>query len=315
MTMRIQIGVSACLLGEEVRFDGGHKQNSYVKNTLSDYFHFVSYCPEMATGLGVPRPTIRLVSRAGTVHLVDSKDDSIDHTERMVETSQQYCADMPPISAYILKARSPSCGMERVNLFNDNNMPEKTGVGIFARELMAQFPNLPVEEEGRLNDSRLRENFIERVFTYHRWQQMLGNGLTAASLMEFHKVHKFILLAHDEATYRKLGPMVANAGKQDLAVLAQDYIAQVMTALKKLATPKKHMNVLQHVMGYLKNSISAEDKQELLDILDRYRCGQVPLIVPLTLLNHFLRRHPDAYISEQLYMNPYPDELMLRNHV
>lgn len=315
MSERILIGASACLLGDEVRYDGSHKKNSYLLDTLGDYFDFTRYCPEMAIGLGVPRPTIRLIERDGETRLVDGRDNTIDHTEHMIEKSREYCDGLGALSGYVLKSRSPSCGMERVNLFNIKEMPSKRGVGIFAAELMRRFPELPVEEEGRLNDLRLRENFIERVFTYYRWQQMMRQGLSVGSLMEFHRIHKFILLAHDENTYRKLGPLVAAVDAENLAATAREYIRSMMLALKQIATAKKHMNVLQHVMGFLKNDLAKEDKQELLDLLERYRLGKLPLIVPLTLLNHHLRRYPNDYISEQLYMNPYPEELMLRNHV
>lgn len=315
MSNNIRIGISSCLLGEEVRFDGGHKSSAYVKNTLAQYFEFVSFCPELAIGLGVPRPTIRLIKNNGQVRLVDGKDNSIDHTELMIERSTDYCERMQPVSGYILKSKSPSCGMERVNLFNEKNFPEKTGIGVFANELMKTFPDLPVEEEGRLNDPHLRENFIERVFTYYRWQQMLERGLSISALMDFHKEHKFILLAHDESTYRRLGPIIAKAQSENLQQLASEYISSLMQAMKKHATRKKHMNVLQHVMGYLKNDMDADDKQDLLELLDKYRLGQVPLVVPVTLLKYHLRKNPQPYIEDQLYMNPYPEELMLRNHV
>lgn len=315
MNNSIKIGVSSCLLGQEVRFDGGHKRSAYVQDTLGSYFDFISYCPEMAIGLGVPRPTIRLVKRDEQIRLVDSKDDSIDHTENMINESRVRCQGLQHLSGYILKSKSPSCGMERINVYNEKNFPDKSGVGLFAFELLRRYPNLPVEEEGRLNDANLRENFIERVFAYYRWQQMLNDGLSISSLMDFHKTHKFILLAHDESTYRKLGPIIATVNQQNLDSVADNYIAQVMRSLKKHATRKKHMNVLQHIMGYLKNDIEPDDKQELLELLEKYRTGQVPLVVPVTLLKYHLRKNPQSYIDDQFYMNPYPEELMLRNHV
>jgi uncharacterized protein YbgA (DUF1722 family)/uncharacterized protein YbbK (DUF523 family) len=309
------IGVSSCLLGQEVRFDGGHKRSSYISDTLGGYFDFVSFCPEMAIGLGVPRPTIRLIKREDEIHLVNSKDESLDYTERMTSESETYCSGLDHLSGYILKSKSPSCGMERVTIYNDKNFPDKSGVGLFAVQLMKRYPYMPVEEEGRLNDAHLRENFIERVFTYYRWQQIINSGLTVSSLMDFHKTHKFILLAHDESTYRALGPMVASVSDNNLNEVADEYISKLMHSMKKHATRKKHMNVLQHIMGYLKNDIDPDDKQELLELLDKYRLGQVPLIVPVTLLKYHLRKNPQPYIDDQLYMNPYPEELMLRNHV
>jgi len=315
MSSLIKIGVSSCLLGQEVRFDGGHKRSHYIDDTLGAYFEFVTYCPEMAIGLGVPRPTIRLIRRKDQVRLVNSKDDSIDHTDQMIEKSKLQCQAYTDICGYILKSKSPSCGMERITVYNDKNFPDKSGVGIFAHELMRQYPDLPVEEEGRLNDANLRENFIERVFTYYRWKEMVNQGLTVSALMNFHKTHKFILLAHDEVTYRELGPMIAQVNQDNLDKVSAKYISSLMNCMKKHATRKKHMNVLQHAMGYLKNDIETDDKQELLDVLTQYRQGQVPLIVPLTLLRYHLRKHPQAYINDQHYMNPYPEELMLRNHV
>jgi uncharacterized protein YbgA (DUF1722 family) len=233
----------------------------------------------------------------------------------MEKESRRYCEQISNLSGYILKSKSPSCGMERVNLFDSNEIPSKRGVGIFAAQLMQLYPNLPVEEEGRLNDSNLRENFIERVFVYYRWQQLTTQGISVAKLMDFHKDHKLILLAHDEKTYRQLGPLVAGTHSDTLRQNAHSYIGQLMMALRKHASRKKHMNVLQHIMGYLKKDIGKEDKQELLDLLERYRLGQIPLVVPLTLLNHHLRKYPQPYLEDQYYLNPYPQELMLRNHV
>ena len=315
-TERILIGVSSCLLGEEVRFDGGHKRNSFVSDTLAEFFDFQPYCPEMAIGLGIPRPTIRLIERDGRTHLVDSRDDSIDHTTAMASTAREYCASLPSdISGYIVKSRSPSCGMERVNLFNDKGMPTKTGIGIFTAELLRMHPQLPVEEEGRLNDARLRENFIERVFVFHRWTRLLKAGINAAALMDFHRVHKFIIQAHDEATGRELGQLVAGVSADNCEHTAQTYFTSLMKALSRPASRGSHINVLQHIMGFLKKDLSTDDKQELLDLFDAFHRGQSPLVVPLTLINHHLRKHPKPYINDQLYLHPYPAELMLRNHV
>ena len=309
----IRIGISSCLLGQEVRYDGGHKRNVYVLNSLSRYFEFVPYCPEVAIGLGVPRPPIRLVSRNDGIHAVGTEDPTMDKTDALRDYAFEVSGQLSDIAGYILKKDSPSCGMERVRVFDKNNVPAKTGSGIYAATLMQCQPNLPFEEEGRLMDPVLRENFIERVFVYYRWQQMIKDGLTPAALVDFHSRHKFNVLAHDEPAYRRLGRLVADAGKEHLHSLAGSYIDILMPALKKPATRKQHTNVLMHVMGYLKNSLDGDDKQELLEVLDKYRLGQVPLIVPITLLRHHLRKYPQAYIDQQYYMNPYPEELMLRN--
>ena len=310
---KIQIGISSCLLGEEVRYDGGHKRNVYITGALSQYFDFKAICPEMAIGLGVPRPTIRQVDMGQGVRVVGVKDPSLDVTDKLRSFSQEACRRLQGISGYILKKDSPSCGMERVRVYNSSDMPEKRGRGIFADTLMEAHPNLPVEEEGRLMDPLLRENFIERVFIYFRWQQLVKSGLTAQKLIEFHTRHKFNLLAHDEPIYRQLGRMVAEVDDNNLQALANNYIDMLMGGLKKPASRKRHTNVLMHIMGFFKNQLSAEDKQEMLDILDAYRLGQVPLIVPITMLRHHLRRSPHPYIEQQYYMNPYPEELMLRN--
>jgi uncharacterized protein YbgA (DUF1722 family) len=203
--------------------------------------------------------------------------------------------------------------MERVRIYNEKGIPEKNGSGLFAARLMEAHPNLPIEEEGRLMDPVLRENFIERVFVYYRWQKLLRTGLTVKDLMEFHASHKFNLLAHNESIYRELGPLVAQATPKNLETIAEQYINMLMKGMKKPATRKRHTNVLMHVMGFLKNALSSDDKQELLDILEQYRLGRVPLIVPITLLRHHLRREPHPYIEKQYYMKPYPEELMLRN--
>lgn len=310
---KIQIGISSCLLGEEVRYDGGHKRNVYITGALSQYFDFKAICPEMAIGLGVPRPTIRQVDMGQGVRVVGVKDASLDVTDKLRSFSQEACRSMQGISGYILKKDSPSCGMDRVRVYNSSDMPEKRGRGIFADALMQAHPNLPVEEEGRLMDPMLRENFIERVFIYFRWQQLVKSGLTAQKLIEFHTRHKFNLLAHDESIYRQLGRMVAEVVDNNLQALANNYIDMLMGGLKKPASRKRHTNVLMHIMGFFKNQLSAEDKQEMLDILDAYRLGLVPLIVPITMLRHHLRRSPHPYIEQQYYMNPYPEELMLRN--
>lgn len=310
---KIKIGISSCLLGEEVRYDGGHKRNVYITGTLSQYFKFKPICPEMAIGLGVPRPTIRLVDEGAGIRVLGVKDSTLDVTDKLRAFSQEACGKLGNLSGYILKKDSPSCGMERVRVYDSKEMPQKSGRGVFADTLMKTWPNLPVEEEGRLMDPVLRENFIERVFIFYRWQQLINSGLTAKRLVEFHTQHKFNLLAHDETTYRQLGRMVAELNKENLQAIANNYVDLLMSGLKKPATRKRHTNVLMHVMGFFKNQLSADDKQEMLELLEAYRNGQLPLIVPITMMKHHLRRYPHPYIEQQYYMYPYPEELMLRN--
>jgi len=309
---KIPIAISSCLLGQEVRYDGSHKHNAYLTQTLGQYFEYTPFCPEVAIGLGVPRPTIQLVALEGMIRARGTRDPSLDVTEELQSYARSVVPQLGDYCGYIFKRASPSCGMERVKVYKNGNISGSDS-GIYAAAIMQALPGLPVEEEGRLMDPVLRENFIERVFVYYRWQQMFKASLNAAALVNFHTVHKFTLLAHDEPTYRELGRLVADAGKQDLDKLAVQYFQRLMQALRKPATRKTHTNVLMHIMGYVKDSLTADDKQELLDIMDRYRNGLVPLIVPITLLKHYLRRFPDDYIREQVYLNPHPDELMLRN--
>jgi uncharacterized protein YbgA (DUF1722 family)/uncharacterized protein YbbK (DUF523 family) len=312
---KIILGISSCLMGNTVRHDGGHKRNVYILSTLAEYFDFRTYCPEMAIGLGVPRPTIRLTRSETGVRLTDSNNTGMDLTDAMNKWSGQATEGMRDLSGFILKNNSPSCGMERVRVYDGNGAPTRDGVGLFASALMEAMPWLPVEEEGRLNDPMLRENFIERVFVYYRWQRLIEDGLGVASLMEFHKRHKFILLAHNEEEYRKLGPLIAGVNNDNIQQVADEYLLRLMKSLAARSSRKRHTNVLMHVMGFLKNRIDSDDKQEMIEVMDSYRLGQVPLIVPVTLMKHHLRRFPDDYISSQFYMNPYPEELMLRNSI
>ena len=315
MLEKVQVGVSSCLLGEEVRFDGGHKRDAYLTGTLASYFDFVPFCPEAAVGLGIPRQPIRLVRRGVSVRAVGVKTPELDPTDQLAAYAEATTGQLSHISGYIFKKASPSCGMERVKVYNEKGMPEQNGVGIYAGVLMQRLPLLPVEEEGRLGDAVLRENFIERVFVYHRWQQMMRDGLTASELVDFHSDHKYLILAHDQEAYRQLGRLVADAGKGDLERLAADYAALLMQTLKRPATTRQHVNVLQHLLGYLKKHLDTLDREELLETIEQYRQGLLPLIVPITLIRHHFRRNPDPYVLRQYYLSPHPKELMLRNRI
>ncbi len=314
MKKAISIGISACLLGEEVRHDGGHKRDVFITGTLTHYFEFVPVCPEMAIGLGVPREPIRLQGKPRDIRVVGVKNPQLDVTDKLRAYGTKQAEELERVSGYILKSKSPSCGMERVRLYPEQGgAPNNEGVGQYAAALMRARPLMPVEEEGRLHDPVLRENFIERIYTYRRWQELVGRGVTTARLVDFHTRHKFAVLAHGPEIYRRLGRLVAAAGTQPIGEMAAQYIALLMQGLRKRASRRGHTNVLQHVQGYLKTRLDADDKAELVEIIDRYRRGQVPLIVPLTLLRHHFRRHPSPYIDTQTYMNPHPPELMLRN--
>jgi len=299
-TPAIRVAISSCLLGEEVRYDGGHKHNGYITGTLARYFEMIPFCPEVAIGLGVPRPPIRLMNKGGEVRVVGVDDPALDVTDGLVAYGQTVAGRLNDVSGYIFKRGSPSCGMERVRIYPEKGMPVDSGAGLYAQTLMRALPLLP-------------ENFIERVFVYHRWQSLCQSEPAPADLIDFHTEHKFSILAHDETAYRELGRLVAEAGSGDLRQLLERYAALLMTAMKKRATRKLHSNVLTHIMGFLKDRIDSGDKAELLDVIEKYRQGQIPLIVPVTLLRHHLRRNPAPYIERQYYLNPHPEELMLRN--
>ncbi|MGC1954297.1 MAG: DUF523 and DUF1722 domain-containing protein [Gammaproteobacteria bacterium] len=313
-TDKIKIGVSACLLGEQVRFDGGHKQDAYINGTLSQYFQFVPVCPEVAIGLGTPREPIRLVGDPANPRAVGVRSPQLDVTEKLQAYGRRMGRELLDLSGYILKRASPSCGMERVKVYTPNGVPiGKSANGIYARVFMEMHPLLPVEEEGRLGDPVLRENFIQRIFVYHRWQALVASDLTPAKLVWFHARHKLILMAHSQTAAKKLGQLVARAGAEPMGDIAPIYIDALMNTLKRRAGRKQHANVLMHLMGFLKRVLDTGDKAELVEAVDAYRLGHVPLIVPITLLQHHFRRHPEPYVQEQHYLEPHPKELMLRN--
>lgn len=313
-TGKIKIGVSACLLGQEVRFDGGHKQDAYLNGTLSQYFEFLSVCPEVAIGLGTPREPIRLVGDAANPRAVGVRNPQLDVTTKLEVYGQQMGRELVELSGYLLKRASPSCGMERVKVYKPNGMPiGKSASGIYARAFMHTQPLLPVEEEGRLGDPVLRENFIQRVFVYHRWQTLVESNVTPAKLVRFHARHKLIVMAHSQLAAKRLGQLIARAGIEPMAELGPKYIDALMAALKRRAGRKQHANVLMHLMGFLKRVLDTGDKAELVETIAAYRLGRVPLIVPITLLRHHFRRHPEPYVQEQYYLEPHPKELMLRN--
>ncbi|RVU86425.1 DUF1722 domain-containing protein [Leucothrix sargassi] len=314
MQNKIKVGISSCLLGEKVRFDTGHKRNAYVTDVLQNYFDFVPFCPEVSIGLSIPREPIRLVLEDEKVRCVGTKNSELEFTDQLAEIAEKQKPIHEQLCGYILKKDSPSCGMERVKLYK-NGMPTKVGVGIFAQRLMENFPSLPVEEEGRLGDMRLRENFIQRVFVYARWKALFHEPLTITALQTFHAQHKYILMSHDQEQTRALGKLLASHDHQAVEVLAERYVSQLMNTLKTIATPKTHANTLHHIQGYLKRDLVADDKAELTEVIDNYRNGLLPLVVPITLLKHHFRKHPNEHITNSYYMDPHPGELMLLNHI
>lgn len=316
MEDKIRLGISSCLLGNKVRFDGGHKLDPFLVHTLGEWVEYVPVCPEVESGFPVPREAFRLLGDPERPRLV-TRQTGVDATPRM----ERWIAEKLPelerqgLCGFIFKSQSPSSGMERVKVYNDKGVAEKKGRGIFARALMERLPLLPVEEEGRLQDINLRENFIVRIFAYRRWKDLAaGGGGMAAKLVDFQRRHKYLLMAHSPELARRLGALAAQAGRRPLAGLLPEYEALFMAALQQKATVRKNANVLQHMLGYFKKQLDDFEKRELLQVIENYRLGLVPLVVPLTLLKHYIAKFKQPYLADQLYLDPHPLELKLRNH-
>lgn len=315
-TPTIRLGISSCLLGEKVRYDGGHKLDRFLKDVLGEFVEYVPVCPEVEAGFDTPREALRLIGNPASPRLVTTRTN-VDHTDLMTSWARRRVdeLDNENLCGFIFKSKSPSSGMERVKVYGAKGMPKKEGVGLFARAFMDRFPHLPVEEEGRLNDARLRENFIERIFALARWKELVAERKTRGNLVKFHTRQKLLILAHSPKHYTLLGRLVARAKQTPPSQLYQEYQILLLDGMKLIATVRKHVNVLHHCMGYFKKVISADEKRELLDHIDAYRLGHVPLIVPVTLINHYVRKYDQPYLTEQYYLNPHPKELKLRNHV
>jgi uncharacterized protein YbgA (DUF1722 family)/uncharacterized protein YbbK (DUF523 family) len=313
---KVRIGISACLLGQEVRYNGGHKKDSFLTDTFGKYVDWVPVCPEVELGMGTPRPPIRLERIGGGVRLIMPSTGQ-DYTEPMRDYAERRVAALAgmDLDGYVLKKDSPSCGMERVKVY-DGPAPAKEGRGLFAEVLMARLPDLPVEEEGRLNDPLLRESFVTRVFVHHRWREGERAGWTRAALMRFHERHKFLLMARNQAGMRRLGRLLGDADRrqpvEDLAVTYREGLTRI---LRRPATRRGHTNVLHHLAGFVSDRIEGEDRAELAETIERYRLGLLPLVVPLTLIRHYVRRLGIQYLQDQSYLDPHPHELMLLNHV
>ncbi|OGP89454.1 MAG: hypothetical protein A2157_13400 [Deltaproteobacteria bacterium RBG_16_47_11] len=313
---KIRLGISACLLGEHVRYDGGHKLDRFLAETLGQYVEYVPVCPEVECGLPVPRESMHLEGDTDSPRLVTSRTKQ-DMTDRMVQWAQKRVVELEKDDLYgfIFKSDSPSSGMERVRVSNEKGMLVKRGVGVFARIFMEHFPLLPIEDEGRLHDPNLRENFVERIFTLKRWRENLAQKENRGNLLDFHTQHKLLILSHSPKHYQTMGQLVAKAKDLRLKELYQKYQALLMESLLLKTTPKKNSNVLLHMMGYFKEPLSPDEKQELLEVIDRYRQGFIPLVVPITLISHYVRKYNQPYLKQQVYLNPHPVELQLRNHV
>jgi len=315
MEDQIKIGVSQCLLGENVRWNGGHSRSRFITDILSHYVNFVPVCPEVEAGFPVPRETFRLVGDIENPRLVTSKN-KVDHTEHMRQWAGQRVESLEKenLCGFIFKKDSPNSGLYRVKVYNEKGMPEKKGVGLFARAFTERFPRIPVEEDGRLNDPLLRENFIEQIFTLKRWRETLGKKKSVGHLVDFHTRHKLLILSHSTTHYRAMGKLVAEGKSLPLDTLYDHYELQLLESLRLKGTIKKNTNVLLHLLGYFKKELSADEKQEVLEIIDRYREEILPLIVPITLVNHYVRKYQQPYLLQQVYLNPHPIELKLRNH-
>ena len=312
-----RIGISSCLLGQRVRYDGGHKKDEFLTQTFGRFVEWVAVCPEVEVGMGTPRESIRLVGSATSPQLVGDRSGR-DWTEPMQAYAKRRVGELGTmnLAGYVLKKDSPSCGMERVRVYpSKGKAPNRNGRGMFAQVLLDASPLLPIEEEGRLNDPKLRDNFIERIFAYQRCNTLLDDHPSVGKLVAFHAAHKFVLMAHSEPHLRQLGRLVASAKGRPLREALEEYGHLFMEALGVPATVRKHVNVLTHLAGYVSKQLSPDERAELAETIADYHHGLVPLIVPITLIRHYVKKHRIAYIQDQMYLQPHPKELMLRNHV
>lgn len=315
-TQLIPVGISACVMGEEVRYNGGHSQSRLCRNQLTEYFRFQPFCPEVAAGFGIPRPTMRLIGDPEQPTLTFSKGDGEDLTQRLLDAVAPMVKRCADLDGFVLKKDSPSCGMERVKVYQESGYPhEQRGAGLFAREIMKQFPNLPVEEDGRLNDARLRENFVMRVFAHHHFRKEVLEQPSYHNLLQFHSSYKYLLMAHSQQAYKEIGQMLASAHDQPLQELLDEYLTRFMEAIHKPASRGAHCNVMQHIMGYLKRSVDSNVRQDILRVFEQYRLGEVNLATPMTLLAHYINQKGSEYIRAQRYLEPYPAHLGLRNQL
>ncbi|OGV38406.1 MAG: hypothetical protein A2020_15220 [Lentisphaerae bacterium GWF2_45_14] len=313
---KIKLGISACLLGEKVRYDGQHQLDRFLAGTLSEYVDWMPVCPEVECGLPVPREAMHLAGNPESPRLVTVRS-GIDHTGKMLKWAEDKLRELEEekLCGFVFKSKSPSSGMTKVKVYSDSGMPTKNGIGLFAAAFMKKFPLLPVEDEGRINDPSIRENFIERIFVFARWRDFIKNDSSIKGLVDFHTRHKLLIMAHNPKMTAALGQIVAKAKGENKDTVFTEYITKFMETLKLQATVKKNVNVLQHIAGYFKKNLSADEKKELIELIDSYHKNLIPLIVPLTLLNHYVRKYNEKYLAEQFYLNPHPLELCLRNHV
>lgn len=313
---KIPVGISACLLGENVRFNGGHSQSQYCLGPLANYFNYQKFCPEVAAGLGTPRPTIRLEGNPNSPIVAYSNKPGSDLTEQLISAGQRYLDNMPTLDGYIVMKNSPSCGLERIKVYQENGHPHMQRVrGLFTQALMDRFPLLPIEEDGRLNDPLLRENFLLRVFAHHEFRHTVLGDISMKNLIAYHSRYKYIVMAHSQAAYKSLGHLLSGQVHLPIKELCGEYFQQFMQALSKPAKRKNHCNVLMHLVGYLKRDVDSKVRQDILDVVEQYRRGEVNLTTPATLLYHYLKLYGSEYVKEQRYFAPYPQALGIRNTV
>ena len=314
-TEKIRIGISTCLLGEKVRYDGNHSHDPYLTRTLSQFVDYVPVCPEVECGMPIPREAVRLAGEPACPRLVTQKTGQ-DMTAMMTDwiPGKLEALEKEDLCGFVFKGKSPSSGLYRIRVYGDDGKVRKTGRGLFARAFTQRFPRIPVEESGRLNDPKLREHFIRRIFSLRRWRRLLAENRTPGGLVEFHTRNKLLILSHSQDDYRKLGRLAARGKQMDRDRLFEDYEALLFRALELKTTPSKNINVLLHIMGFFKKQLTADEKQEMLTVIDQFRAGLVPLVVPLTLVNHYVRKYDQPWLKVQTYLNPHPFELKLRNY-
>jgi len=310
----MKIGVSSCLLGTNCRYDGAGSKDTFVVNELSKYFELVPFCPE-AIVFGTPRESIRLVEIDDQVRVISNKEQK-DVTEELKNISKTLAlkAFEDNLCGFVFKAKSPSCGIERVKLYqNNSNMCEKKAIGIFAKEITDKQPFLPIEEDGRLNDPWLKENFLMQIFAYKEYKLFLDNNPSFKDLVAFHTSYKYLIYAKSQESYKKLGGIVANHEKRDIADVLSDYTPAFLEAIGKKGNINKTYNVLLHIFGYFKKQINSEEKEHILTACQEYKDGIIPLIAVIKLLNLYVKRFDDSYLKTQKFLNPYPKELALRS--
>ena len=316
MSAKIKIGISSCLLGNDVRWNGGHKRDRYLTDTLGQFVEWVPVCPEVEIGLGIPRETLRLVGDPEDPQLVTTKTQ-VDHTDRMKKWARGRlkALEQEDLCGFIFKSDSPSSGMVRVKVYGKKGMPQKKGVGIFARAFMDHFPLVPVEDDGRLRNPVIREHFIEQVFTLQRWRNTRERRSCVGNVVDFHSRNKLVLMAHSPKHLKQMGAMTAQGKGMGCSLLYLEYEKLLLEALRLKTTIKKHYNVMLHMLGYFRKNLTADEKQELLEVMGQYKEQLVPIVAPLTLFRHYVRKYDQPYLAQQSYLNPHPVELKLRNHV